>query len=364
MRFIPLALLLAVSAAAAGTPAFDADFRRDPARQGFVPQGDAESRFAWLRARHLAVTLDSNAPAARLVSPLGMSLDGTTSFRLEADFVIEGLDASPDDFFQLGFGLVNLGTTGLNRTGTSLPVPPFFVDDSDVFDSVGFDYYPNVTFFGGPFLQPTVFGAESGSAFANFAANFGPSSDLGDNGPGQVTELPQGRPLRVVMFHDACSQRLVTRLFDLGGHDPAELDTGIAPLDLSVLNATGTFTVDAFGIHAYQDLADFDPSTPSLLGEMEILRVSVEPVALPEARLLPRALEEQPRSPARIRVRGALPGASLVLVESGGVPVGLELDGRVAGPHVFAEIPRELAVPPMLLRVGDCLVTVDAGSAP
>lgn len=369
LSFLALAAFAAPVLAApvlAAPAGFHADFRRDPARQGFAVQGDDDGRFAWRPGRHLAVSLDSNAPGARLAAPLGLSLDGSTSFRVEAEILLGSVDASPDDFFQLGFGLVSLSTTGLNRTGTSLPGPPFFVDDSDVFDSVEFDYYPNVTFFGGPFLQPTVFGAgsASSSAFANFAANFGSSADLGDNGPGEITELPVGRRLRVILAYDACSEELVTRILDVSGREPVELVTGLQPLDLSVLNATGTFHVDAFAVHAYQDLADFDPSTRSLAAEIQLHEAAVDAVPAPSARLVPRALNAAAGAPARILVEGAPEDAGITLVESGGLPVDVGLEVRVAGPHAFATLPADLASLPLALRVGDCLVPVDATAVP
>lgn len=361
MKIIPALVLAAIAAPAlAEAPGFRADFRRDPASLGFGLQGADDGRFAWQRGEGLVVALDSNAPGSRLVAPLGMTLDGSTSFRVEADIVLSDVDASPDDFFQLAFGLVNQGSTGLNRTGTSLAGPPFFVDDSDTFDSVEFAYYPNVTFFGGPFLQPTVFGAERGSAFANFAANFGPSADLGDNGPGEITELPQGVPLRIVLEHDACRQALTTRILDVGGPDPVELATGLQPLDLSFLNATGTFTVDAFAIHAYQDLADWDPSTRSLAASLEVLGARVAALPHPTARMAPRSVNDRVDAPARIHVRDALADAAVIVVEAGGSPVHVPLSARPWSDGVVAEIPRALATLDLVLDVGGCLVPVDA----
>lgn len=349
-------MLLLASPALAGPATFHADFRKDPARAGFAVEGADDGRFAWVRGRDLRVRLDSNDPAARLAAPLGVTLDETTSFRVAADLVLMGIDASPDDFFQISFGLTRAGVTGLNRTGTSLPAPPFFVDDADTFDSIELDYYPNVTFFGGPFLQPTAFGPARGSAFSNFAANFGPSADLGDNGPGEIRELPQGVPLRIVMEHDACARALATRVIDVSSGD--ELATGLLPLDLSFLD--GGFTVDTFAIHAYQDLADFDPSTTSLRADVAFLGASVEAVAERSALVLPRALNAEANGPAHVRVRGGLaePG-SVTLVESGGSPVSVPLVVRGS----LAAIPRALAVSPMTVDVDGCAVPVIAPEA-
>ena len=149
----------------------ETSFRHDPARDGFVVSGADDGRFAWIRGSRLAVALDSNADGARFIAPLGMTLDGSTSFRITVDLTLASVTASPADFFQISFGACNLATTGLNRTGTALAGPPFFVDDSDVYDAVSFDYFPNVTFFGGPFLQPAVLGAARGSSFARNRAS-------------------------------------------------------------------------------------------------------------------------------------------------------------------------------------------------
>ncbi len=360
-RLIPLMLLASSVALAAPPVRMDATFRQDPSRAGFGVQGADDGRFAWIRGSRLAVALDSNADAARFIAPLGMTLDGATSFRMTVDFTLVSISASPDDFFQLSFGACNMTSTGLNRTGTALAGPPFFVDDSDVFDAVSFDYFPNVTFFGGPFLQPAVFGAARGSAFANFAANFGPSADLGDNGAGEITELPAARALRVVMDHDACRQQLVTRIFDISGRAPVELATGLEPLDLRVLNATGTFTVDAFAIHAYRDLADFDPSTPSLEAALDFHQVLVERLDAPAARVLPRAVQVAASAPARVAITGVLgaDGAVVRVVRAAGAPADVVLDARAHGGGLVAEIPRALAAVPLVLDVGGCEVAVD-----
>jgi hypothetical protein len=367
MRAQVLALLMATSASAAAPPRVAVDFRTPASRRVVTIDGAHDGRFTWSR-EGLRLELDSNAPTSRAVVPLRMTLDGTTSFAVEVDLVLEDLQASPEDFFQVAFGLMNQTTTGLNRTGTSLNVPPFFVDDADCFDSVELAYFPNVTFFGGPFLQPTVFGAQVGpSAFGNFAANFGPSADLGDNGPGEVRELPTGVPLRVRMIHDACRQQLVTRVFDLSGRDPVELLTGIQPVDLSFLDATGTFTVDALALHAWQDLADFDPSTPSLTGHVLFQRASVERLAEPSARVLPRAINARARGGARLWVE--LPAGdedpAIKLVSAGGVALDLPLDCRAAAPGAWTcDMPRGVIADPLVLDAAGCTLVVPAHVLP
>lgn len=318
MRILPLLLALVPLAASSEESAFR--LHQDLVRQGFVVQGADDGRFEAARGKALAVTLDSNAPASRLLAPLGFELDGTTSFTLEVELTIDALAGGPDDFFQLAFGLASSATTGLNRTGTALPAPPWFVDDSDVWDSVEIAYFPNETFFGGPFLQPTVFGGATGSPFANFAANFGPSADLGDNSGDAVRALPLGAPLRLELRHDACLQLLTTRVHVLEGGRARELVTGLEPVDLSAVNATSTFRVDSFAIHAYRDLADFDPSTPSLEGRVRFHEARVVRHDGPVARVVP---EPGGRGGALVRVLGWVnapaPGdeVELAVVETG-----------------------------------------------
>ncbi|MGH9798222.1 MAG: hypothetical protein ACRD5D_08730, partial [Candidatus Polarisedimenticolia bacterium] len=99
----------------------------------------------------------------------------------------EGFFADPNGFSQVAFGLWNGATTGLNRTGFP----------SDAYDLLEFDYFPNVTAFGGPFLSPTVFGGNAGdNAFNNFAF------------ASAETPLPLDLPLLVQARHDAAARSL------------------------------------------------------------------------------------------------------------------------------------------------------------
>ena len=209
----------------------------------------------------LTVLYDSSRPTTRMETPLGAVLDGSTPFRLGAVFTIEEVEASEEDFFQISFGAGNSATTGLNRTGTT----PYF-GDADTFDHVEFSYYPNVSFWGGPNLTPTVFGSEPpfGDAFFNFAALFGSEADLGDNEPPLISELPLHVPIRADLVYDPVFEELTLSLHDLSGRSPVELPTGLVPLDLSFVNLTDTFEIDTFTVTSFFDYADWDPSTLSL----------------------------------------------------------------------------------------------------
>jgi hypothetical protein len=360
-----IALLATPSLALSGDVSFTEDLSKKKAAGAFATSGSDDGRFLWEPNDGLSAIYDSSLEDSRLMAPLGFELTGASDFVVEVDFTIQAIEGGPDDFMQFAFGLVNSRTTGLNRTGTSLPGPPFFDDDSDVYDSVEFAYFPNETFFGGPFLQPAVFGAEMGSPFANFAGNFGASADLGDNGAGEVTSLPVGVPLRVRMAHDGCAQALVTRIFDLSERSPVELATGVTPIDLSFLNTTGTFSVDSFAVTLHQDHADFDPSTRSLFADVDFHRVAVTPLEPVSARLLPRSLNASAGGGAMLQIRDVVDaGAALKLIEVDGDPVDVELDATATGSgDLHVKIPRELlGEDSLMIQLGGCLLDVSFGT--
>src|SRR5256886_621647 len=119
--------------------------------------------------------------------PILFSLDADFDFGAILTIRSQGFFADPDGFSQIAFGLWNAARTGLKRT--SFP--------SDSFDLVEFDYFPNVTPFGGPFVSPTVFGGNvADNAFFNFAFN------------SAETTLPLDTPLLVQCHYNAALRRL------------------------------------------------------------------------------------------------------------------------------------------------------------
>ena len=356
-------LLLLLAAAPADAQRFD--FHRSPEKLGAVVEGADDGRFSWRAGDALSALYDSTMPSSRLRLPLGRMLTGADDFRLTVELELAAVDGGPDDFMQLAFGLTNSETTGLNRTGTVAPPPVWFVDDSDTYDQIELGYFPNLTPWGGPTLQPAVFGANLGSPFDNFAANFGPSADLGDNGPGQITEWPLGRRVRVELVHDACAQRLTTRLFD--AETGEELDAGLLPIDLGFLNAAGTFTVDSFAISLYRDHADFDPASRSLFADARFLRAELDTADAPVLSWSPRALNAEANGDATLRLRGGaaawLDAGAGTLTGPGGALVELELEAR--GASLAARVPRETAADgPWTLEVAGCVLPVPAPAPP
>ena len=241
-----VALLIIVASAIAPVAAavverFDADPLAGAGASVFFPEGDTAARFAWLAAEPshfpgdrqgtLRVLYDTTLPAARIATPLGRVLSLSEDFYFGAILTLRspGFSASPDGFSQIAFGLWNARTTGMNRTGFP----------ADSFDLVEFDYFPNVTSFGGPFLSPSVFGGDAGgNAFFNFAFQ------------SAERPLPLDVPLLCELRYTATDRRLsvgVSR--HRGGPFFERLPGAGVTVDLSGLDPT--FLVDVLGIAAY-----------------------------------------------------------------------------------------------------------------
>lgn len=272
-KILVAAAMLAASLSHASV-SFTENFSSDP----FAPAGNwsfgfgdnSNSQFTWNSATpavytgdavgSLSVLLDSSLPTVRLQRPLGVTVTDADDFTLTTRFSLSVSAAGVEDFMQIAFGLVNSTLTGGNRTGTT---PSF--GDADTFHTVEFDYYPNLTAFGGPTLTPTVIGAQSGGSdiFGNFASIFGPDSDLGDNGAGLITALPENVVLEAGLDFDSATKTLTLTMSQVNPDGSLTLlNTGVPALSLAF---GGTpFSVDSLAIMAYFDAADFDPSTLSL----------------------------------------------------------------------------------------------------
>ena len=247
---VPLARLLGllIAAAAATVPLaaavverFDADPLAGGGPGAFFTEGDIAARFAWLgsepshfpgdRDGTLRVLYDTTLPAARISTPLGRVLSLSEDFAFGAILTLRsaGFSASPDGFSQITFGLWNARTTGMNRTGFP----------SDSFDLLEFDYFPNVTAFGGPFLSPSVFGGDAGgNAFFNFAFQ------------SAERPLPLDVPLLCELRYTAADRRLSVAVsrHRVGPFFERLPGAGVT-VDLSGLDPT--FLVDVLGIAAY-----------------------------------------------------------------------------------------------------------------
>jgi len=235
------AFVLAAVPAHAGTTA---RLGSDPLKPGgstpFFVEGDA-SRFAWVgntpprfpgdRRGSLRVLYDTTLPTGRIGMPLGSVLSLDEDFRFGAVLTIRshGFAADPNGFSQIAFGLWNAHTTGLGRT----------LFPSDSYDLVEFDWFANVTSFGGPFLSPSIFGGNvQDNAFFNFAFQ------------SVEAPLPFDVPLLCEGVYDATTRVLtVTVSRHVGGPRFEPVPGATTTVDLSTL-APG-FLVDTLGIAAY-----------------------------------------------------------------------------------------------------------------
>ena len=271
------------------------DFSINPLTGGgwsFGVGNNSNNQFAWNAAgSSLLVHVDSSLPTVRLDLPIGATLTTDTDFTLTCRFSFTVTSASSDASMQFAFGLVNHTLTGGNRTG--LPTDPVFPapGSANVFSTVEFNYFPNVSpLYGGPTLTPSVFGAQSagGDAFGNFTSLFGSGPDLGDNVvPAQIDQLPQSVLLLATLDFSASTKLLAITMQRINVDlSLTTLETGVPALDLSFV--TPTFAVDSLAIMAYGDgYNSFYPSTPALIGDMDIRQIAVSsPVPEPAAALL------------------------------------------------------------------------------
>ncbi len=232
---------------------FDTDPLGGQGRLPYAAEGDVAARFRFLpdEPSHfpgdhdgtLRVLYDTTVPAARISTPIGrvLSLDEDFSFGAILTIRSQGYAASPDGFSQIAFGLWSAATTGIDRT--SFP--------SDAFDLVEFDYFANVTAFGGPFLSPTVFGGNvGGNAFFNFAFA---SVEI---------SLPLDVPLLCEFRYTAATRQiLLTVSRHLSDVQFVRVPGAIVLVDLSRLSPT--FLVDVAGIAGYFE------GVPSLHAEVD-----------------------------------------------------------------------------------------------
>jgi hypothetical protein len=239
---LPLVLAAFALPAHAGTIA---RLDRDPLQPGgttpFFAEGDTASRFTFVadtRPRcpgdprgSLRVLYDTTLPTGRIGTPLGSVLSLDEDFRFGAVLTIrsQGFAADPNGFSQIAFGLWNSHTTGLGRT----------LFPSDSYDLVEFDWFANVTSFGGPFLSPSIFGGNvGGNAFDNFAFQ---SAEIA---------LPFDVPLLCEGVYAAAARTItVTVSRHTRGPVFVPVPGATATVDLSGL-APG-FLVDTLGIGAY-----------------------------------------------------------------------------------------------------------------
>ena len=244
---LTLALFILILSAGAGLARADVveRFNRNPlvGRGGnrFFTEGNPDERFTYLKRTpprfagdgrgSLRVLYDTSRPQARISTPLGDVVSFDEDFEFGAILTIRSQDffADPNGFSQIAFGLWNSSTTGFGRT----------LFPSDSFDLLEFDYFPNLTSFGGPFITPSVFGGEvGGNAFSNFTFL------------SAGTALPLDVPLLCQFVHTGATRRLTLRIGRLESEAIfREIPGSRISIDTGSLNPT--FLVDVLGIAAY-----------------------------------------------------------------------------------------------------------------
>jgi hypothetical protein len=257
-----------------GSPVFE---RRGPIG-AFTYEPASPALFEGDAPGSLAVLYDTLEPTARALTPLPAPLGAGDDFRVSAVLVIRSEDfhADPDGFAQISFGLMNRATTGDDRTGDLAD------SRADTFDTLEFDYFPNVSpFFGGPFTGGAVFGgAAVDDAFANFA--FATAS----------LALPLDEPVEAVLEHRSGEAKVEIRMYTILP-DGARLPLHEAPVVIGTGALEPGFTLDALGVFAYHDGFNvFTGSGRSLRATVDYHRLAVEfDAAIPvEAQILPDPL--------------------------------------------------------------------------
>jgi len=280
-----LGLALALGRPAVAAVSLTEDFSANPFTTWSFGIGDnSNNQFTWNSnasavytgdaTGELDVHLNSALPTARLQRPLGVTLTDTNSFTLSAVFSFTITSAPDDQLMQIAFGLVNSSTTGGDRTGS---LDDFYSDN--VFSSIEFDYFPNVSaIYGGPTLTPTVFGAQAGpgaDAFANIASIFGDASDLGRHTNG-ITSLPQNVTLQAVLHYDGDTKTITITMGQVNPDGSGTcLDTELPALNLVAAGyeTDFPFVVDSLAIMAYND-GFTTPDDPSLVADLKFQRLS------------------------------------------------------------------------------------------
>lgn len=270
------------SSSSAGTPSvgWSEDFADDPVVAGRfeIPAGHDADRFEYDSGnQRLTVLYDTFLPTAWYIRPLDakgeLVLGPCDDFSFEVTFHIRsaGFFADPNQFAQIGWGLINTETTGNDRAGGEGP--------DFAYDVVGFDYFPNVSpFFGGPTLASTVIHSDTGTGyFASIEFPFGAESDMtAANGDEQVQ---LDTTYTGIVYYDAATRTATLRVVhdgvpleinrDGGGGfggpdgDPATIQT--------TLFADTPFTVNAFALTCWQDT--FNPFDASVIADVDVLEI-------------------------------------------------------------------------------------------
>lgn len=269
-----------VGAAPAGGIAWVEDFADDPIAAGrfSVPPGQDASRFTYAAAGpFVTVHYDTQLPTAwywRLLDATGgRSFGRCDDFEFSVTFHIRGAGffADASNFAQIGWGLINTQTTGEDRAGGS--AGPY------AFDVVTFDYFPNITAFGGPNLGATVIHSDSGAGFfAKIDFGFGPETRI-DAALGDAS-IALDTTYTARVSYDSAAQTATLTVTQGSGALPINADGAGGPGGFdgdvttiqTLLQIDGPFAVDAFALTAWQDT--FNPFGSTVIADVDVSRIS------------------------------------------------------------------------------------------
>lgn len=276
-----LAFLVSTSFANSQPIQWTEDFSDDPviAWRFSVPPGHDELRFTYDSGdQKLSAHFDTFEPTAWYSRPLDadspVTFGACDAFEFTVTFRIQsaGFFADPDQFAQIGWGLIHSQTTGTDRAGGAGP--------DYAFDCVTFDYFPNVSpLFGGPTLGSTLIHSDSGAGyFSEFEFPFGAESQIdtpfGDEGISLDVE-------HTATVHYDPQLQVVTLTVSQGGTPlninadgsggPGGMDTDATTIQTSLF-VDHPFSVDTFAISLWQDT--FNPFGSSVIADVEFSEIS------------------------------------------------------------------------------------------
>jgi len=277
---VPICVSVAtITVAAGGEISWVEDFADDPVLAGrfSIPPGHDPTRFSYdALGQRLTVHYDTFLPTAWYIRPLdpigGMTFGRDDDFEFSVTFRIGSTDffADPDHFAQIGWALINSQTTGEDRAGGSSG--PF------AFDLVGFDFFPNVTAFGGPNMGPAVIHSDDGTGFfskIDFAfgaetqidAAFGDETIALDTIYTARVTYDAGGQVATLTIHDG-NQFLTINADGAGG--PGGVDGDVTTIQ-TFLQIAGPFEADTFALAAWQDT--FNPFDATVIANVDVMRI-------------------------------------------------------------------------------------------
>ncbi|GMU34004.1 MAG: hypothetical protein AMXMBFR20_18760 [Planctomycetia bacterium] len=255
-------------------------FQDDPivADRFSVPPGHDDLRFTYDGgSQRLTAHFDSFEPTAWYVRPLDsqspVAFGACDEFEFTVTFRVlsAGFFADPDQFAQIGWGLINSATTGTDRAGGAGP--------DFAFDNVAFDYFPNVSpLFGGPTLGSTLIHSDTGAGyFSEFEFPFGAESRIDTPFGDEDIALDV---LTTATVHFNPQTQVLTLTVSQGGNDlainadgtggPGGTDANVTTIQ-TALFVDHPFSVDSFAITLWQDT--FNPFGSSVIADVEFSEI-------------------------------------------------------------------------------------------